>query len=169
MRRRQKRWGSFPPSHARMNLGVLPGCRGSQKKQTEERSSFLRVFFLKGTNRGTVEVFMRVFFFHNPYHPREQFVAAATATAAAATAVVAKAAASRDNASYQYAELMKVAKHPRARFLYQVDLNSSITTLGNPFSTGNPFWGTKLRGFSIGRGLGALKGLTAVTAKTTPY
>ena len=29
----------------------------------------------------------------------------------------------------------------------------------NPFSTGNPFSGTKLLGFSIGRGSGALKGL----------
>ena len=29
-----------------------------------------------------------------------------------------------------------------------------------PFTTGNPFWGTKLLGFSIGRGSGALKGLT---------
>ena len=29
----------------------------------------------------------------------------------------------------------------------------------NPFTTGNPFWGTKLLGFSIGRGSGALKGL----------
>ena len=30
----------------------------------------------------------------------------------------------------------------------------------NPFATGNPFLGTKLLGFSIGRGSGALKGLT---------
>ena len=30
----------------------------------------------------------------------------------------------------------------------------------NPFTTGNPFSGTKLLGFSIGRGSGALKGLT---------
>ena len=29
----------------------------------------------------------------------------------------------------------------------------------NPFTTGNPFWGTKSLGFSIGRGSGALKGL----------
>ena len=29
----------------------------------------------------------------------------------------------------------------------------------NPFTTGNPFFGTKSLGFSIGRGLGALKGL----------
>ena len=28
-----------------------------------------------------------------------------------------------------------------------------------PFTTGNPFLGTKLLGFSIGRGSGALKGL----------
>ena len=27
----------------------------------------------------------------------------------------------------------------------------------NPFTTGNPFFGTKLLGFSIGRGSGALK------------
>ena len=30
----------------------------------------------------------------------------------------------------------------------------------NPFTTGNPFLGTKLLGFSIGRGSGALEGLT---------
>ena len=30
----------------------------------------------------------------------------------------------------------------------------------NPFITGNPFWGTKLLGFSMWRGSGALKGLT---------
>ena len=29
----------------------------------------------------------------------------------------------------------------------------------NPFTTGNPFLGTKLLGFSIGRGSGALKGV----------
>ena len=29
----------------------------------------------------------------------------------------------------------------------------------NLFTTGNPFWGTKTLGFSIGRGSGALKGL----------
>ena len=29
-----------------------------------------------------------------------------------------------------------------------------------PFTTGNPFLGTKLLGFSIGRGSGALKGLS---------
>ena len=29
----------------------------------------------------------------------------------------------------------------------------------NPFGTGNPFLGTKLLGFSVGRGSGALKGL----------
>ena len=28
----------------------------------------------------------------------------------------------------------------------------------NPFTTGNPFWGTKLLGLSIVRGSGALKG-----------
>ena len=32
----------------------------------------------------------------------------------------------------------------------------------NPFTTGNPFLGTKLLGFSIGRGSGALKGLNIV-------
>ena len=31
----------------------------------------------------------------------------------------------------------------------------------NPFTTGNPFLGTKLLAFRIGRGSGALKGLTA--------
>ena len=29
----------------------------------------------------------------------------------------------------------------------------------NPFTTGNPFLGTKLPGFSVGRGSGAVKGL----------
>ena len=28
----------------------------------------------------------------------------------------------------------------------------------NPSTTGNPFWGTKLLGFSVGRSSGALKG-----------
>ena len=32
----------------------------------------------------------------------------------------------------------------------------------NPFTTGNPYWGTNLLGFSIGRGSGALKGLSFV-------
>ena len=32
----------------------------------------------------------------------------------------------------------------------------------NPFTTGNPFLGTKLLGISIGRGLGALKELIIV-------
>ena len=34
----------------------------------------------------------------------------------------------------------------------------------NPFTTGNPFLGTKLLGFSIGRGSGALKGSSRTTA-----
>ena len=33
----------------------------------------------------------------------------------------------------------------------------------NPFTTGNPFSGTKLLGFSIGRGSGALKGVNDTT------
>ena len=33
----------------------------------------------------------------------------------------------------------------------------------NPLCSWNPFWGTKLLGISIGRGLGALNGLTAVS------
>ena len=33
----------------------------------------------------------------------------------------------------------------------------------NLYTTGNPFLGTKLLGFSIGRGSGALKGLTSLT------
>ena len=32
--------------------------------------------------------------------------------------------------------------------------------LVNPFTFGNPFLGTKLLGFSVGRGSGALKGVT---------
>ena len=31
----------------------------------------------------------------------------------------------------------------------------------NPFTSGNPFLGTKLLGFSLGRGSGALKGLSS--------
>ena len=34
-----------------------------------------------------------------------------------------------------------------------------ICFLLNPFTTGNPFLGTKLLGFSVGRGSGVLKGL----------
>ena len=36
----------------------------------------------------------------------------------------------------------------------------------NPFTTGNPFLGTKLLGFSIGRGSGTLKGLTLSQLET---
>ena len=32
-------------------------------------------------------------------------------------------------------------------------------------TTGNPFWGTKLLGFSIGRGSGALKGVNKHSAR----
>ena len=32
----------------------------------------------------------------------------------------------------------------------------------NPFTTRNPFLGTKILGFSIGRGSGALKGLSCL-------
>ena len=35
-----------------------------------------------------------------------------------------------------------------------------MTGLLKPFTNGNPFLGTKLLGLSIGRGSGALKGLT---------
>ena len=35
----------------------------------------------------------------------------------------------------------------------------------NAFTTGNPFLGTKLLGFSIGRGSGALKGLSCATQR----
>ena len=37
---------------------------------------------------------------------------------------------------------------------------SMFTWALNPFTTGNPFWGQNLLGNSIGRGSGALKGLT---------
>ena len=37
-------------------------------------------------------------------------------------------------------------------------LNPECLTL----TTGNPFWGTKLLGFNVGRGSGALKGLTQI-------
>ena len=39
----------------------------------------------------------------------------------------------------------------------------------NPFTTGNPFLGTKLLGFSIGRGSGALKGLRVVKSACRSY
>ena len=40
-----------------------------------------------------------------------------------------------------------------------------VSYLLNPFTTGNPFLGTKLLGFSIGRGLGGLKGLISPKPK----
>ena len=42
-----------------------------------------------------------------------------------------------------------------------LNTNSCFSPI-NPFTTGNPFLGTKLLGFSIGRGSGALKGLTRI-------
>ena len=39
----------------------------------------------------------------------------------------------------------------------------------NPFTTGNPFLGAKLLGFSIGRGSGALKGSPTPKIKTFHY
>ena len=48
-------------------------------------------------------------------------------------------------------------------FFYLLFVNPLPVWLLNPFTTGNPFLnpflGTKLLGFSIGRGSGALKGL----------
>ena len=41
-----------------------------------------------------------------------------------------------------------------------------LLTLLNPFTTGNPFLGTKFVGFSIGRGSGALKGLMLLLSST---
>ena len=38
----------------------------------------------------------------------------------------------------------------------------SMLELVNPFPTGDPLLGTKLLGFSIGRGLGALKGFVLI-------
>ena len=46
---------------------------------------------------------------------------------------------------------------PHDSFFFKI---SSIRQL-NPSTTGNPFLGTKLLGFSKGRGLGALKGLNS--------
>ena len=52
---------------------------------------------------------------------------------------------------------------------------TSVTWIGvyhkhwlNPFTTGNPFLGTKLLGFSMGRGLGAVKGLNSDQFALTP-
>ena len=42
--------------------------------------------------------------------------------------------------------------------MYQ-EYRGGMKTCINPCTTGNPFLGTKLLGFSIGRGSGALKGL----------
>ena len=44
-----------------------------------------------------------------------------------------------------------------------------MTGLLNPFTTGNPFLGTKLLGFSIERGSGALKGLTQNRQKSSIF
>ena len=41
----------------------------------------------------------------------------------------------------------------------QLQLLEAVIWNLNPFATGNPFLGTKLLEFSIGRGSGALKGL----------
>ena len=46
------------------------------------------------------------------------------------------------------------------RELFYGDPLSLAGLLINPFTTGNPFLGTKLLGFSMGRGSGALKGLS---------
>ena len=42
-----------------------------------------------------------------------------------------------------------------------LNIMEKLKACRNPFTTGNPFLGTKSLGFSIGRGSGALKGLKA--------
>ena len=57
--------------------------------------------------------------------------------------------------------LRDLLRHKPLRALTSLDqIGTSLKKGLNPFTTGNPFLGTKLLGFSIGRGLGALKGLT---------
>ena len=52
--------------------------------------------------------------------------------------------------------------HPVAVFFF----SKSVFGRGlNPFTTGNPFLGTKLLGFSVERGSGALKGLSSQIEK----
>ena len=66
--------------------------------------------------------------------------------------------------------LRKLLRYPRLRPNTDFETTKkkkkaekAALTLFNPLTIGNPFWGTKLLGFSIGRGSGALKGLSAPT------
>ena len=45
--------------------------------------------------------------------------------------------------------------------MHRNSLRTPTLLVVNPFTTGNPFLGTKLLGFSIGRDSGALKGSSA--------
>ena len=58
---------------------------------------------------------------------------------------------------YMYMEYMYVAV-----LVFSKSVFGLIRTCLNPFTTGNPFLGTKLLGFSVGRGSGALKGLSCL-------
>ena len=64
--------------------------------------------------------------------------------------------------------MMKEAKHVGTSQTRTKNITRLlILDVLNPFTTGNPFLGTKLLGFSKGRGSGALKGLnvTILVAK----
>ena len=57
--------------------------------------------------------------------------------------------------SYYYARVVPViVPHVILSFSW----NTPFLFENNPFTTGNPFWGTKLLGLTRGRGSGALKG-----------
>ena len=53
---------------------------------------------------------------------------------------------------------MRVEGFPALFFILRVGFTYSEKIKLNPFTTGNPFLGTKLLGFNIGRGSGVLKG-----------
>ena len=60
----------------------------------------------------------------------------------------------------QFTQLTQITE--TTQLLWCSTYSSHMKVTLTPFTTGNPFLGTKLLGFSIGRGLGALKGLMLV-------
>ena len=69
------------------------------------------------------------------------------------------------NPKYTYCRELMLLDVPLWHYM-QMMLHTGTTAIVqnilNPFTTGNPFLGTKLLGFSIGRGSGAMKGLSKV-------
>ena len=55
----------------------------------------------------------------------------------------------------------------RSRMTFSFFLRRMGKIKRNPFTIANPFLGTKILGFSIGRGLGALKGLSSPHSRMT--